>query len=106
MRLDRLRHIVRSQVVADQFVRIDPHSQRPLGREQGGAADTGKAADLPQHVADHEIAQPDLVEAAVGRAQRDNLQHRARRLLDEDALLDHGARQPRLHPFNTILNLY
>ncbi len=105
LRLDRLGYIVGGELVADELVRIDPHPQRPLGREQRGAADAGNAPDLAQHVADHEVAEADLVEAAVGRLQRDDLQHRARGFLDQDALLDHRTRQAGFHPFDPVLHL-
>jgi hypothetical protein len=54
----------------------------------------------------HEIAEPDLVEAAVGRAERDDLQHRARRFLDQNALLNDGAREARLYALDAVLHLY
>ena len=85
--------------------RIDPDAQRALGRVERGAADAGNAADLAQNVAHHEVAEPDLVEAAVGRAQRDDLQHRARGFLDQNALLHDGARQARLDALDAVLHL-
>ena len=105
LRADRLGDVVGGEVEADQLGRIDPDAQRALGRIERGAADAGNAADLAQDVAHHEVAEPDLVEAAVGRAQRDDLQHRARSFLDQDALLHHRARQPRLDALDAVLHL-
>src|SRR5207244_99538 len=82
-----------------------PDPQGSLGGIERGAADTGNAPDFPEHAADHEIAEPDFVEAAVGRAQRDDLQYGAGGLLDQDALLDHCARQPRLDALDAVLDL-
>ena len=105
LRLDRLGHVVGGEVVADELVRIDPDAQRALGGEQRGAADAGNAADLAHDVAHHEVAERDLIQLSVGRVQRDDLQHRARGLLDQDALLDHRARQPRLDALDAVLHL-
>src|SRR5262249_17470933 len=92
----RLGHVVRGQVVPDQPVRIDPDAKRALGGIERGAADSGDAANLTENVAHQEVAEPDFVEGAVGRAQRDDLQHGTRGLLDQDALLNDRARQARL----------
>ena len=93
------------RLIADELVGIDPDPQRALGGEQRGAADARDAPDLAQHIADHEVAEADVVELPVGRPQRDDLQHRARGLLDQDALLDDRARQPRLDALDPVLDL-
>ena len=71
---DRLVDVVGRQPIADQLGGIDPDAERTLGRIERGAADAGNAADFAEHVADHEVAEADFVEAAVGRVQRDDLQ--------------------------------
>src|SRR5262249_47649646 len=96
LRAYRLGHVVRGQVVADQPVRIDPNAQRALGRIERGAADSGDATNLAENVAHQEVAEPHFVEAAVGRAQGDDLEYRARGLLNENALLNDRARKARL----------
>ncbi|MHC2622554.1 hypothetical protein ACVIW2_004586 [Bradyrhizobium huanghuaihaiense] len=105
LRGDRLVDVVGGQPVADQFCGIHPHTKTALGRIQRGATDAGNAPDFAEHVADHEVAEADLIEAAVGRVQRDDLQHRAGGFLDQDALLDHRARQARLDALDAVLHL-
>ena len=103
--VDGPRHVVGGQVEADQAIGIDPDAQRALGGIKRGAADAGHAPDFAQHVAHQEIAEPDLVETAVGRTQRNDLEHRAGGLLDQDALLHDGARQPRLDALDAVLHV-
>src|SRR6185312_9056525 len=104
LRADRLVDVVDSEPVADELGRIDPDTERALGGIKRGAADPRDASDLANHVANHEIAEADLVETAVGRGQRDDLQGVARRLFDQNALLHDRARQARLDPFNPVLH--
>src|SRR5262249_15851646 len=103
---DRLVDVVGGQAIADQLGRIDPDAKRAFGRIQRGAADAGDTADFAEHVADHEIAETDFLERSGGRAERDDLQHGAGGFLDQDALLDHGARQPRLDALQAVLHLH
>jgi hypothetical protein len=103
--IDRLGHVVRRQAVADKPGGIDPDPQRALGGIKRSPPDAGDAPDLAEHVPYHEIAKPNLIEAVVGGPQRDDLQHRARGFLDQNALLDDGARQPRFDPLDAILDL-
>ena len=105
LRRDRLVDVVGGEAIADQLGGIDPDAQRTFGGIERGAADAGNAPDFAEHVADHEIAEADFVEAAVGRVQRDDLQHRAGGFLDQNALLDHRARQPRLDALEAVLHL-
>ncbi len=105
LRADRPGNVVRRQVEGGELARIEPDAKRTLGRIERGAADAGDAADLAQDVADHEVAEADLVQAAVGGSQRDDLKNGARRLFDQDALLDHRARQARLDALDAILHL-
>ena len=105
LRRYRLVDVVGGQPVADQLRRIDPDAQAALGGIERGTADAGNAPDFAEHVADHEIAEADFIETVVGRAQRDDLQHRAGSFLDQNALLDHRARQPRLDALETVLHL-
>ena len=102
----RLVDVVGGEAVADQLCGIDPDPQRTFGRIERGAADAGNAPDFTEHVADHEIAEADFVEAAVGRVQRNDLQHGAGGFLDQDALLDHRARQPRLDALEAVLHFH
>ena len=105
LRRYRLVDIVCRQSVADEFGRLEPDAKRTLGRIQRRAADAGNAPDFTEDVADHEVAEADLVEAAVGRGQRDDLQHRAGGLLDEDAFLDDGGGKPRLDALEAVLHI-
>jgi hypothetical protein len=77
LRADGSGDVVGGQAKSDQPRWIDPHPQRALGRIKAGAADAGNAADLALNVADQKIAEPDCIETAVGRAQRDDLEHGA-----------------------------
>ena len=85
--------------------RIDPDAKRALGGIERRPADARDAANFAQNVSHQEIAEPDLVEAAVGGAQRDDLQHCARGFLDQNALLNDGARQARLDALDAVLHL-
>ena len=98
--------VVGGEAVADELCGIDPDPQRTFGRIERGAADAGNAPDFAEHVADHEIAEADFVERAVGRVQRDDLQHGGGGFLDQDALLDHRARQPRLDALEAVLHFH
>ena len=65
LRAYRLGHVVCRQVVPDQAARIDPDAKRALGGVERRPADPRDAANLAQNVSHQEIAEPDLVEAAV-----------------------------------------
>ena len=74
LRADSLGDVVGRQAKSDQPGRIDPDAKRALGRIEAGAADAWNAADLALNVAHQKVAEPDGVEIAVGRAQRDDLE--------------------------------
>ncbi|MGY4498520.1 hypothetical protein ACVWYH_002451 [Bradyrhizobium sp. GM24.11] len=59
LRGNRLVDVIGRQPIADELCRIDPHAKTALGRIERGATDARNAADLAEHVADHEVAQPD-----------------------------------------------
>ena len=101
---NRLVDVVGGEAVADQLRGIDPDPQRTFGRIERGAADAGNAPDFAEHVADHEIAEADFVDRAVGRIQRNDLQHGGGSFLDQDTLLDHRARQARLDALEAVLH--
>ena len=106
LRVDRLGDVIGGEIESDQLLGIDPHAQRLFSGIQRGAADAGDAADFAEHVADHEVAERDFIHAAVGGGERDNLQHRAGGFLDQDALLQHRARQPRLDALDAVLHVH
>src|SRR5262249_32028528 len=75
------------------------------GRIERGAADAGDAPDLVDDVADEEVAEADLVDRAVCRDKRDDLERRGRCLLDQDALLAYLGGEARLDALPAGLNL-
>ena len=105
LRADGFGDVVGGQAKSDQPGRIDPDAQRAFGRVQRGAADAGNAPYFAQDVAHHEVAEPDFVEASVGRAQCDDLEHRAGSFLDQNALLHDRAREARLDALDAVLHL-
>jgi hypothetical protein len=105
LRFDRDLDIVRRQVQAEQLVGIEPHAHGALGREQPRPTDTGQAPDLGQDVARRHVAEADLVEAAVARRERDELEDSAARLGDHDAPLAHLLRQTLLNALDAVLKV-
>ncbi len=65
---DRLGDVIGGEIEADKLRRIDPDAQRALGRIKRSATDARNAANFTEHVADHEVAETDLVK----RCRRSN----------------------------------
>ena len=103
--LQRLDDVGGVETARLQFFRVEPNSRRILaGAEQLDLADAGQPRQLVDQIDRCVVGEIEIVEAFVGRRQRDEQQDRRRALLHRDALNLHRLGQRRQSARHAVLH--
>ena len=103
---NRVGHICRAHLVADQLGRVQPHTHGATGCKQLEASHTRNTGNRVLDIAFNVVGQSCLIQAAVRGGQGHHLQKAGTGLLHVQALLHHRCRQGRGNVADPVLDVH